>query len=589
MHNKGEVQNPLTIREIVREHSRALIVFSSISLILLVAGIILIFILKVSLEIKHFALLIELFGLLTGALAAYMAAKAELKASKTLRELEEASLIVKEISDNFSKIFQQHLLAPLEDLGQISRAWLLLSTPAYGFPVLGNSPEFKKLVDRFGKLCANGKLELIVFSPDAHFYHLANVLLWWRAVPFDKDESSLHSPLLFASSIKQMLDYIKPGLEFGSPHDWKVRLWTTNETTIRIFAFKYTSGYIALPMRMYVSFSDRVTLSSPQWEIGAGEERKSKSGFRGRGLPMLQAAHGHLVSDTDVEADSYFDQVKRCQYKMTTGLKARVQKWEISALTTDYLLLRTHQKLFDFRCFRDEVDLMLTEITRMSQYYLVSTERIEKSENVKEAEKSGTIATIPMPQSLSPELHILECILGNVLMYFEHMVTFSENLRTSCGGCAIANEGVMIIASEITFGQAACIWLGICVLKGLENLEWINLKKCNNVGPDVLTSVQSWLTTPPKDFTSPEKITGFPGRLDSDNAPDSKLDLLLLQLQKTLARLKEDEKVRIIHRFEDLWHEGREVGNQDVEKLKYALYCFIASGLTESQFRVRGA
>ncbi len=91
----------------------------------------------------------NLVGLLIGIYAAMEAARAESKAKESLNQLKETALIVSEAKNDFKTVFENFLVQPLKRAqNKPVKAYLLLSTPAYGFPVLGSS-RFSELTNRF--------------------------------------------------------------------------------------------------------------------------------------------------------------------------------------------------------------------------------------------------------------------------------------------------------------------------------------------------------------------------------------------------------------------------------------------------------
>ena len=131
-------------------------------------------------EIKNkeaWGLALGFLGLLVGFIAAFMATSAERQARDNLDKLEDTALIVGDCTCDFEKLYSDFLLKPLSDAETRQvRARLLLSTPAFGYPVLGakRTAAFRSTLDHLKK---GSTVELILFSPDAHFFHWANTLL----------------------------------------------------------------------------------------------------------------------------------------------------------------------------------------------------------------------------------------------------------------------------------------------------------------------------------------------------------------------------------------------------------------------------
>jgi hypothetical protein len=298
----------------------------------------------------------NLVGFIIGIYAAMEAARAESKAKESLDQLKETALIVGEAKNDFVAVFENFLLQPLRSARDKQvKAYLLLSTPAYGLPVLG-SGRFENLMGALQGVCQGSEIEFIFFSPDAHIHHWVNTLLWSPS----HSSNDQNFAVQYGEGIIEMLKFLE-----NSPFHW--RLWITNEATIRLFAFEFKNG--AEPPQVYLVLSDRVTIPVDQWESG-------EKGFKGRGFPILLPLAGDIVG----QASSYFEQLKRCPYTLKQGEDAclrtteREDKVEVEKKTRillkhlcyDYVLGRTEQHIYDLDCFRYEMDRYIEERRKLN-------------------------------------------------------------------------------------------------------------------------------------------------------------------------------------------------------------------------------
>jgi len=334
-------------------------------------------------SIEIFGSHVHIAGFFVGILGALIAAWAERSAVAardraeearqtaydTLIQLRDYNLLFSETKSDFLAIFKVHLVEQLEKYRNtpvICR--LLLSTPAYGFPVLGDA-EYVRFSEAFASLETGSDVELIFFCPDVHVQHWVNTLLW---SPLRNTSAPAKFAIEFASHVRQMLTTLN-----GSRFNW--RLWLTDEVSLRMFAFEAT-----LPDRkvhdVYVVFSDRVRIANDQSTDGG-------KGFRARGFPIHRQVVDHIVGP-----NSYFDQLKRCPYMQLTGNdvaircpqrltgseRSQAQKM-LKLIEADYLLGRTEQQVFDFSCFDIEMGRFINAFSELSRVPMTSDEILAKS------------------------------------------------------------------------------------------------------------------------------------------------------------------------------------------------------------------
>jgi hypothetical protein len=281
---------------------------------------------------------IEMAGVLMALYAAIEAARASKRSKSTQDELVKVALLARESRSNFKAAFEDHLVKNLQKHKHIpADVYLLLSTPAYGFAVVG-----KELFERFRvaieDLDQDCKLQVIFFSPDAHFHYWCNVLLWWitRGNPY---------AIEFGHAIEKVI---------GSLSHKNFKLWLSRETTVRLFGFIHN----AEEPKAYLLLVDRFSI--PQDQLGRG--------FKSRSIPILTTQVGEFIGASDLE--NYFNRIKQCPYTFRDQADAVLEPVVKSAhgdllkhLMWDYLLGRTLQKQFDnFKFFSSEMRVFLVNV-----------------------------------------------------------------------------------------------------------------------------------------------------------------------------------------------------------------------------------
>jgi hypothetical protein len=294
--------------------------------------------------------LITTAALYISALAFSAAAEAEERSESTLKGLKEAGLIVAETETEFKGIFDNHLIQPLrrceDNPGSI---YLLLSTPAYGYAVVGKDG-FEVLLHALTRLHNECSVEFVFFSPDDHFLYWANVLLWSEVRKRENLDSSFAEA--FSESINDMFNII------CSSRPWLRHLWIVRTTTVRLFAFvphnhlRSTTSVQTMPeqhIRVYLALTDSFSIPLDQFQAA----------FQAHGMRVLTTQHAELIR----EKESYFERVKVCPYTGRIGPSAEINPdlkasaAVLSALRCDYILGRTAQKSMTLDCFRAEIDV----------------------------------------------------------------------------------------------------------------------------------------------------------------------------------------------------------------------------------------
>jgi hypothetical protein len=296
-------------------------------------------------------------GVIFSLIAAWRSSAADKRTAWLLKELVETQRIVGESPAHYPEVFDLHLLRPMERASEpddkndhLRHMDLLISTPAYGYHVLGIDPHlhFRNLLTALQ--CDK---QVILFSPDAHYFHIANTLLWHplkqsasRNVEADDVMDAPApdvNPIELADCVTKTMSILKQQVlqteenarhkGLGEHRNIKVGVWTTNTTEVRLTAFRFQKETLA-----YLLLTDQVTLTS------------DLSRFRGRALSLPVSIHRQVIGDPG-DPRSFFEQLKTCPYSQAWGNSARIKSGEFDLLKYDYLFLRTEQTLFDLYSF----------------------------------------------------------------------------------------------------------------------------------------------------------------------------------------------------------------------------------------------
>lgn len=282
----------------------------------------------------RFKLLLDVLGLPAAAtigIVIYTAVMAE----RINHSLIETQTIAAGPASDFSGLFERHLMEFLADKGTkyaLRKVDLVLSTPAFGLHPLGavKCQEFITALDNI-ECPAN----IILYSPDAHFSHFINTLLWQQhndAKPrADLSELAYYTASFFNTLGKKVL------------RNWRV--WPTNKNNIRLFHFE-TSRY----SRLFLVLSDDISISSDLTK------------FSGRSMPLPYVLREAVVG----EEDSLFMKYQCCPVKDKSGPETALSQGstigdEFGLLLADYLLGRTSQVVFTYQTFLNEIANLLAK------------------------------------------------------------------------------------------------------------------------------------------------------------------------------------------------------------------------------------
>mgnify|MGYP003393843761 CR=1 FL=1 len=180
------------------------------------------------------------------------------RAEKIENSLIEVGLLSSGIKEDFSNIFNEHLIKEIHSFKNTpGNIYLSLSTPAYGYGVLGKI-ECQKLYDSFNNIHPVSKIELIIFSPDAHYNYWANLIFW--SISKDLGDDFINNFAVFTHEIIDLLS------------SKKCSIWLKKETTVRFFAYESSDR----DKKAYVSLVDSISIYQNQFGTG----------FKARSLPI---------------------------------------------------------------------------------------------------------------------------------------------------------------------------------------------------------------------------------------------------------------------------------------------------------------
>jgi hypothetical protein len=301
-------------------------------------------------EIDDYLALLAALGIVVAIYAAYKADQAFIKSEETFikseetfnkseqtfqksRQIEqtllEIGLLTSEAKGEFKLIFKDQLIHNLQKLkNKQGEVYLAISTPAYGYGVLGQEG-YAELYDAIDGL--NGQecsIQIILFSPDAHFHYWSNLLLWSITKP-----DPLSFVLAYARNTVDTMTKLK---------DKQSQIWLMKETTVRFFAFSYHSEVIGQKVeKVFFSLVDRFSIYDSQFA----------DGFGATSLPVI-ATQTH---DYIEKKNSFFERLKQCPYSTNQfpaldfsdysnlSQEERNEKVDkLGYLVNDYLLGRTH-------------------------------------------------------------------------------------------------------------------------------------------------------------------------------------------------------------------------------------------------------
>lgn len=280
---------------------------------------------------NEFINIIGIAGFIVGFWGFIKSWQAATKSEQIQERLIETGILSTDIKGNFGDIFKEHLLHKLITLQNVKgNIYLSLSTPAYGYSVLGKEESYK-LFHAFRNLHGDCKIQLILFTPDAHFKYWANTIFWAiNGRGLDRQKDLLEN---FASYTKLIMDLLSSK---------NCQLWLKNETTVRFFAYEYYNKEIHQDVKKaYISLVDSFAIYQNQFQ----------EDFRARSIPIQL-----LQMDEFFNSElSFFDKLKICPYTLKTKDQAALKFGDIGdardqsiaeQLAWDYILGRTSIKYY---------------------------------------------------------------------------------------------------------------------------------------------------------------------------------------------------------------------------------------------------
>ena len=318
-------------------------------------------------EIDDYLALIGILALVVGFLAAWEAYIAANKSEEIEESLTEVGLLASEVKTEFKLIFDDHLIKRLNEVSnQSATIRLAISTPSYGYGVLGQN-SFVSLHSAFSglneKKCS---IEIAIFSPDAHFHYWSNLLMW---------AIEQKNPLLFAKDFaqntKDMLLLMKAKAS---------KIWLMRETTVRFFAYSYHNKRSKREVKKaYFSLVDRFSLYQNQF----------KEEFQATSLPVFSTQ----INDYIEKEKSFFERIKNCPYSQHTGDAASIdfrnygslsaddkqsKEKTLNYLISDFLLGRTHaNQIVNFKHFSVSIDKYVYNLKEGNITDFGSTEKLD--------------------------------------------------------------------------------------------------------------------------------------------------------------------------------------------------------------------
>ena len=247
------------------------------------------------------------------------------------------------------------------------------------------------------------------FSPDAHYFHVANTVLWHpiksairppapqqaspnREPAVASAAASIHAaghvtPIELSTCLLETMDFLRiQCVECERRGSNALGVWVTSATAFRIAFYEYKAN-----TNVFLLLTDvvRLTLDLNQ--------------FQGRAFALPSSIHRHVVGDPGDET-AFFEQFKSCPYSVARGDEARLHSREYMPLTYDYVFLRTEQALFDLPCFY--IDLIR----------LIHSAHLQLTRKAPTADQQITAAI---------------AMLAGVVDYFSHLLSERANLPSA--------------------------------------------------------------------------------------------------------------------------------------------------------------
>ena len=264
--------------------------------------------------------------------------------------------------ESFEDIFGYDIIPNLKEMVKYEKdgkIYLLLSTPAYGYPVIdeGTYEKFREAI----KALQTNSIEFMFFCPDAHYDYWCNLLLW--SITYDKKEDFA---IKFAKEICAMLlmiegNYLSPS-KTATPDTSTKRwaMWIKREVTIRLYSFIYNpknpivqteEGKLAFN-KVFICFVDAFNIALSQYDIAKARHMQ---------------IHPRDIEEYVGKNDSFFERTKHCPYTMSKD--GMVAKDNIKLLIADFVFgLTSESKYKDYESFEKQFDLYFKRLKQSSKY-----------------------------------------------------------------------------------------------------------------------------------------------------------------------------------------------------------------------------
>ena len=328
-----------------------------------------------------FAVFFTFFGFYAAFYAQKNSESIQTKSDEIQKDLIEFGLI-NNPKESFEIIFKDDLIPSLSTAKNYanSKIYLLLSSPAYGYPVVTKDTynSFKTELFNFDNSII---VELMFFCPDSHFDYWSNIILWDLSDDKNKDLS-----IFFAKEVFDVLNQIQ-----SRKNHYK--LYVKKEVSIRLYGFDYgnrgnqQNETTLKPDKVYLCMVDPFNIVMSQSEIS-----------KARHIQLPSRNISEYIGGIDKE--SLFERMKQCPYRMTKFEDAIVNPSFIPYLVVDYLFgLTSISRVVNDKCFLSEFDLFF--------------------KNYKKSPK--------FKNNSSTDIELIKEIVNNIIRYYCEIISFLEN------------------------------------------------------------------------------------------------------------------------------------------------------------------
>lgn len=317
---------------------------------------------------------------ISGFIAAFVAQK---KSSEIQKDLIEFGLI-NNPKESFEVIFTEDLIPSLQSAKRYtgSKVYLLLSSPAYGYPVTTNDT-YHNFKDALFDLDSTNTVELMYFCPDSHFDYWSNVVLWDQSANKylfpNKEQISIN----FAKEIIDTLKHIE-----GKSSSYK--LYIKKEISIRLYGFDFGRRIDSLSTEIPVMIDKVYLCMVDPFNIVLSQIEISKARH-------IQLPSRNIAEYIGTSQESLFERLKQCPYRMTKYAGAEVNKGNIFYLLIDYVFgLTSPGKIVTLDWFLSEFELFF--------------ENYKKTQKIELQNKDDS--------------NLLKDIVNNILAYYCEIIKF---------------------------------------------------------------------------------------------------------------------------------------------------------------------